>query len=245
MPTAEHPEAPLSPAAVRDGLEGSLRRLQTDYLDVYYLHQPDRATALGDTYEVLAKAVEDGKVRRLGVSNYAAWQVADLECLAQAGGWPRPTVSQVVYNLLARHIEAEYVEFVGSHRIETIVFNPLAGGLLTGKYTHGTGTKGGERFDDPTLGSMYRQRYWGDDKLAAMEALRSIAEQAGMSLGELAYRWLRSRPVVDGILLGASRIEQLQDNLRLCAQPPVSADVAAECDMVWAQIAGTAPAYNR
>lgn len=233
----------LSRAAVDKALDATLRRLGTDHLDLYYLHAPDRSVPLEETLASMADAVAAGKVRFVGMSNYAAWQLAEARCLAQRHGWPPVHVSQPMYNLLARRVEDEYAEFSERYRMHDIVYNPLAGGLLTGKHTDPGRPQPG-RFGSE-LGEMYRGRYWNAVQFEAVAALREIAEQAGLTLVELAFRWLLGRPLVDAVLLGASSLEQLEANLAAADGPPLTSDVLAACDDVWVRLRGAAPAYNR
>ncbi|MEO3890880.1 aldo/keto reductase [Nonomuraea sp. B5E05] len=235
-----HPDAgehaPLSPAGLRASLEGSLRRLRTDHVDLFYLHQPDRATPLEDTLGTVAELVAEGKIGELGVSNYAAWQIAGIV--------PRPVVAQQLYNLLARRIEDEYAEFALTAGLRTMVYNPLGGGLLTGRHRFGQAPEAG-RFGDSRLAAMYRQRYWDAGLFRAVEDLGAIARAAGMPLAELSLRWLTGRPVVSAVLLGASGPGQLGANLAALAAGPLPADVAAACDAVGDSLRGPMPAYNR
>lgn len=230
--------------AIEKALEATLRRLGTDHLDLYYLHAPDREAPLEETLEAMASAVAAGKVRAVGMSNYAAWQLAEARCLTERNGWPAVHVSQPLYNLLSRRIEDEYAEFSQRYAMHKIVYNPLAGGLLTGKHTDPARPEAGGRFG-AELGTMYRDRYWNGPQFAAVEALRGIAADAGLTLVELAFRWLLGRPLVDSILLGASRLEQLEVNLAAADGPPLEQDVLAACDDVWASLRGAAPTYNR
>lgn len=243
-----HPDAGddalLSPAAVRRCVEASLRRLRTDRLDLLYLHQPDRSTPVEDTLAAVAELVAEGKVRSLGVSNYAAWQIADVETAADRVGAPRPVVAQQLYNLLARRIEEEYVEFAAVHHLATMVYNPLGGGLLTGRHRFSERPSEG-RFGSSRLAEMYSQRYWDAQLFDAVERLRAVADGAGLPMAELALRWTAHRDVVDSLLLGGSRAEQLQQNLDALAAGPLPADVLAACDEVGAALRGPAPAYNR
>jgi aryl-alcohol dehydrogenase-like predicted oxidoreductase len=236
----------LGRAAVRQSLEDSLRRRGTDHLDVYYLHAPDWETPIEETLSAMADAVAAGKVRHVAVSNYAAWQVAEIRCLSDRNGWPTVGISQPMYNLLARRLDDEYAAFSARYDMHNIVYNPLAGGLLTGKHTD-PGRPGHEgRFAAGSrMGEMYRRRYWNDQQFAAVEALRKVAADGGLTLLQLAFRWLWSRPLVDGILLGASSLEQLEANLEAADGPPVTAELAEACDEVWSGLRGAAPLYNR
>lgn len=243
-----HPDSgdhsPLSPAGLRASLDGSLARLGTDHVDLFYLHQPDRAVPLRDTLATVAEFVAEGKVRALGVSNYAAWQIAEINHLADEVGAPRPIVAQQVYNLIARRIEDEYAEFAAVTGLVTMVYNPLGGGLLTGKHTFDADPAEG-RFGDSRLAAMYKQRYWNAAVFDAIGGLATLAEKAGIPMTELALRWLVSKPAAGPILLGGSKVGHLQANIDAIAAGPLDADLVAECDDVGAAVRGAMPNYNR
>lgn len=230
--------------AIERALEATLRRLGTDHLDLYYLHAPDREAPLEETLEAMAAAVAAGKVRAIGMSNYAAWQLAEARSLTERSGWPAVSVSQPMYNLLARRIEDEYAEFSERYEIFNIVYNPLAGGLLTGKHDAAARPEAEGRFGN-ALGPMYRDRYWNRAQFDAVDALRAVAASAGLTLVELAFRWLLGRPLVGSVLLGASSLDQLEANLAAADGPPLAPDVLEACDDVWATLRGAAPAYHR
>lgn len=243
-----HPDAgdhaPLSAAGLRAGIDGSLSRLQTDHVDLFYLHQPDRATPVAETLETIAELVREGKIGALGVSNYAAWQIAELNHVADTVGAPRPVAAQQLYNLLARRIEDEYVEFAAVTGLTTVVYNPLGGGLLTGRHSFGTEPAEG-RFGDSRLAQMYKQRYWNTAIFEAIEALGIVADKAGLSLTELALRWLVSKPATGPILLGGSKVSHLQSNIAAVSKGPLTDDVVAACDDVGSALRGPMPNYNR
>ncbi|WP_285184602.1 aldo/keto reductase [Rhodococcus sp. MEB041] len=236
--------SPLSPEGLRLGLEASLRRLGTDHVDLFYLHQPDRASSLEDTLGTVAKLVAEGKVGALGVSNFAAWQIAEVNRVCDEVGAPRPVVAQQLYNLLARRVEEEYAEFAAVSGITTMVYNPLGGGLLTGKHSFDE-APGEGRFGDSRLAEMYRERYWNTQIFDAITRLSAVASDAGMPLTELALRWLRSKPLTGPILLGGSKTSHLQANIDALGRGPLSDDVVAACDEVGAALRGPMPAYNR
>lgn len=243
-----HPDAgdapPLSPRAVRACLEGSLRRLRLDHVDLFYLHQPDPATPSAETVGEVAALAQEGLIGRVGVSNFAAWQIAELRQLFAAAGLPGPVVAQQLYNLVARRIDDEYAGFARTSGIETMVYNPLGGGLLSGRYSFDT-APGEGRFATSRLSPMYRERYWDPRMFEAVGALSAIAADAGVSLPELALRWLASRPVVASVLLGASKPAHLTANLAALARGPLPADVVDHCDDVGRRLRGPMPAYNR
>lgn len=238
-------ESGLSPKAIFRQVEESLKRLQTDYIDVYYLHQPDNAVPIEQTLEAMNRLVDQGKVRRIGCSNYAAWQVCEMLWLCEKNGWQAPRITQPMYNLVARGIETEYLPMACRFGVTSIVYNPLAGGLLSGKYRPQQAASGG-RFD-PSFwgGAVYKDRYWHRQTFAAVEQLKAIAAAEGRSLLGLAFCWLLHHTAIEGMLLGASRPEQLEENLRLCEEGPLSASCLTACDRVWQDFRGAAADYNR
>jgi aryl-alcohol dehydrogenase-like predicted oxidoreductase len=231
----------LSRAAIHKAIEASLRRLGTDYIDLYYFHQPDWDTGIEESLEALQELVDAGKVRYAGLSNYAAWQIAEIHCLQAAAERPPLCVSQQLYNLLARRLDDEYAAFSNRYDIFDIVYNPLAGGLLTGKHRRQQAPEQGTRFSQ----AMYRQRYWDEQHFAALEDLRNIAGDAGLDLVQLSFRWLLGQDLVDAVLLGASSMEHLEKNLEACRGPRLDHDTLKRCDEVWERLHGPAASYNR
>lgn len=245
MPHPDHGQnSPLSPAGLRNSVEGSLRRLGVDSIDLFYLHQPDRATPLHQTLQTVAELASEGKIGALGVSNFAAWQISDVIHVAREVGAPQPVVAQQLYNLVARRVEEEYLEFAATHKVHTMVYNPLGGGLLTGKHSFDAKPSEG-RYGGSKLAAMYTQRYWDRQLFDAVEELSRIAQDAGITLAELSLRWLAYREGVGSMLLGGSKVEQLSANIAAVANGPVPADVVEACDAVGAGLRGPMPAYNR
>lgn len=234
----------LSSRGLRSSLEASLRRLGIDYLDIYYLHQPDRSVPIDETVSSLGELVKEGKVRTIGVSNFSAWQIGDVFAGCDASGTPRPILAQQLYNLVARRIEAEYAEFATTKGLATIVYNPLGGGLLTGRHSFASAPTEG-RFGSSALSSMYKDRYWNASTFAVIDALGSIASDAGITLPELSLRWLLSKPVVTSVLLGGSKPHQLEANVAAAQAGPLPDDVLAACDEASSPLAGSMPGYNR
>jgi len=232
----------LSRAAIRKALEASLKRLGTDYLDLYYLHMPDYDTPIEETLEAMDEAVRAGKVRYPAISNYAAWQVCEVLWISEKKGYQPPLISQPMYNVLARAIEDEYLPFCKRFGISVVPYNPLAGGLLTGKQSREQGPIQGTRFDKNAL---YLGRYWHDDYFAAVDELQAVAREAGKSLVELALQWLLSREQVDSVILGASRPDQLAEDLRAFDGGRLDNATLARCDDVWKRLRGITPKYNR
>jgi aryl-alcohol dehydrogenase-like predicted oxidoreductase len=234
----------LSADGLRRSLTASLKRLDVDTVDIYYLHMPDRSVPLTETLGTLAEFVREGTVRSIGVSNFSAWQIAEILNVCDQVGAPKPVLAQQLYNLIARRIEDEYTEFALTHRVGTIVYNPLSGGLLTGRHKLSQTPDGG-RFGDSNLAQMYRDRYWNQANFDAIDKLTLIASQAGISLPELSLRWLLSKPVVSSVLIGGSKVEQIQANIAAADAGPLPEDVIALCDEVGNALKGPMPAYNR
>jgi len=232
----------LSPAAIRKAIDGSMSRLRTDHIELYYLHRPDWDVPLEETVGAMVDLVQEGRIGAIGVSNFAAWQIAELHRISDANGWPQVSISQQQYNLVSRRLEEEYAAYAAHAGLVDIVYNPLAGGLLTGKHAPDKDPESGSRFTK----EAYRQRYWNRMTFDAVEQLRSIAADAGLSLLELSFRWLWSQPLVDAILLGASKLEQLEQNIAAASvREPLDDDTLRRCDDAWALLRGPAPAYNR
>jgi aryl-alcohol dehydrogenase-like predicted oxidoreductase len=231
----------LSRAAIERGVEDSLRRLQTSYLDLYYLHQPDYAVPIDESLEAMERLVKQGKVRYPASSNYSGWQVCQMQWIAAKNGYKPATVTQPMYNLLARGIEQEYLPMCKEFGVSTVVYNPLAGGMLTGKQKRDAPLPG-TRFDG---NQMYLGRYWNEQDFDAVAALLDIARTAGRSPVSLALNWLLHHTATDCVILGASKIEQLEENLKAMEDGPLSADTVSACDQVWSKIRGVSPQYNR
>lgn len=231
----------LSRAAIRRAIEESLKRLQTDYLDIYYLHQPDYDVPIEETLEVLDELVRAGKVRWGGTSNYASWQVCEMLNIADQRGYKRAPIAQQMYNVIARGLEQEFIPFSRQHDVSVIAYNPLAGGLLTGKHSPSQIIPG-TRFDD---NRMYQDRYWHPQNFEAVKALTEIARKAGRSLLSLSFGWILQQKAIDCVILGASRPEQLEQNLAACEEGPPAPEILRECDEVWHQLHGPVPVYNR
>ena len=231
----------LSAEAMRRGLEDSLRRLGTDYLDIYYLHMPDYATPIEETLETLERFREEGKIRQSAVSNYSAWQHCDMFRRCERHGWSFPTISQPMYNVLTRDIEQEYAPFAKEFDVKLVVYNPLAGGLLTGKQTSGKPLPG-TRFDG---NERYLERYWKEQYFAAVERLKGLSQRHGRSLLEIAFRWLLDQDHVTSVIVGVSRLEHFEANLAAARSEPLSSELRADCDALWRGLRGPVPQYNR
>ena len=231
----------LSRAAIMRAIEDSLRRLATDYLDVYYLHLPDYETPIEESLEAMHDLVKQGKVRYVASSNYSGWQTLEMLWIADRRGFARASVTQPMYNLIARGIEQEYLPMCKQFGISTVVYNPLAGGLLTGKQ-QSQAPVAGSRFDN---NKMYLDRYWHPADFAAVEELKQIASTAGRSLVSLALNWIYHHTMADCMILGASRLQQLEENIQVLGDGPLDQPTLDGCNQVWLKLRGPSPKYNR
>ena len=197
-----------------DAIDNSLRRLGTDYVDLYQLHNDDRDTPIDETLEALDTIVRSGKARYIGVSNYLAYRLARALGRADALRTARFVSVQPRYNLLFRQFERELLPLASEEGLAVIPYNPLAGGLLTGKYRHDAKPSEG-RFTSSVgkAGSMYTDRYWHDREFETVAKLRGIVEAAGQSLITTSIAWVLANPAVTSALIGASRPEQLDASL--------------------------------
>ncbi|MFC7513440.1 aldo/keto reductase [Herbaspirillum sp. GCM10030257] len=197
-----------------DAIDASLLRLGTDYVDLYQLHSDDPTTPLDETLEALDVIVRSGKARYIGVSNFLAYRIAKVLGRAEVRNLTKIVSVQPRYSLLFREIERELLPLAAEDRLGVIPYNPLAGGLLTGKHSLQEGPAQGTRFTLGTAAERYQERYWHDREFRTVEALRAVVEEAGLPLTTVAVAWVLANPVVTSAIIGASRAEQLDDTLR-------------------------------
>ena len=222
-------------------VEKSLKRLNTDYIDIYYIHKSDSRTPIDETLSTMDELVRSGKVRYIGASNSAAWQLCQLYYESKLNNTAKPVVTQVVYNLITRGIEQELIPYVKNYKMGVVVYNPIAAGFLTDKYADKKQLPNTRFSNDP----KYVARYWNDDSFQAWDEIKSIANEAGLSMVELAMRWLYSTGNVDSIITGFSRVEQLAQNLKTIEKGKLTPETMSACDKVWAKMSGTRFNYNR
>ena len=234
-------EGGLSKAAIFQAIENTLRRLKTDYVDLYYLHQPDYAVPFDESLAAMDRLVKSGKVRFIGASNFASWQVCRMLWLAENSGWQPVTVMQPMYNLLARGIDQEFLPMCESFGLPVVPYNPLAGGLLTGKHTPAAPLPG-SRFERMPF---YRDRYWHASNFEAVSELTKIAAAADRTLAQFALGWLLQNQNVTSVILGASNLRQLEENLAVLDGSQLPPEAITACDEVWRKLRGITPQYNR
>jgi aryl-alcohol dehydrogenase-like predicted oxidoreductase len=231
----------LNRRAIKIAIESSLKRLDTDYVDLYYLHHPDHETPIEETMETMNDLVHSGKVHYIGVSNYASWQVADILAYCDKYGFVKPVISQNIYNLLLRDVEKELIPCLNAHDMCMAVYNPIAGGLLTGKY------KNHELVPNARLANKknYYERYWTEENLSLVDQFTAIAEKNRLNVLQLALYWVYSQSSVKFIINGVSKLEQIKQNIETMKDTSLDPAVVKACDETWENVVGKRFAYNR
>jgi Predicted oxidoreductases (related to aryl-alcohol dehydrogenases) len=203
----------LSRKHVFEQAHASLKRLGTDYVDIYYCHRYDPETPVDETLRTIDDLVRQGKVLYVGVSEWTAAQIQEALQTADRYLLDRIVVNQPVYNMFNRYIEKEVIPLSERNGIGQVVFSPLAQGLLTGKYRKGAPVPENSRAADPQAGSMIKNLLT-DDRLEKVEQLRAVADELGITLSQLALAWILRQPNVASALIGASRPEQVEENVK-------------------------------
>ena len=214
---------------VLDAIDASLRRLRTDYVDLYQLHHPDPETPIDESLRALDDVVRAGKARYVGCSNFPAYQLARALGRSELLGVGRFDTVQPRYNLLFRQIERDLLPLCREEALAVIPYNPLAGGLLSGKHRRETGPTPGTRFTLGNAAGRYQDRYWHEREFATVEALRPLAAEAGLSPTQLALAWTLAEPAITAPIVGASRPEQLDDAIA-AVEKPLDAALKARLD---------------
>ena len=223
----------------------SLRRMKLDCVDLLYFHFPDGKTPVDEALQTVKELYENGRIKEFGLSNYPAWQVIDITYKCDIIGCPRPTVYQGMYNALCRNVEPELFPAIRSLGMRFYAFNPLAGGMLTGKHRHFEDAPESGRF---ARLKSYRDRYWKQSYFDAVDEIRIACEVEGIPMVEAAFRWLCNHSCLeeskgDGILLGASKIVQMKQNMEATKKGVLPQSVLNAMDGAWEIAKHDSPAY--
>jgi len=223
-------EQGMSRKHVLDAIDASLRRLATDYVDLYQLHGYDALTPIDEALEALDQVVRSGKARYAGVSNWPAHKIARALGRSEVKNLVRIESVQPRYNLLFRAFERDLLPMCAEEAIAVIPYNPLAGGLLTGKHDRASPPRQGTRFALGTAAARYQARYWNEREFSTVEELRAVAKQAGMTMATLAVSWVLSNPAITSPIIGASASGQLADSLAAAENGSLPQDLKAKLD---------------
>ncbi|KAF9521128.1 hypothetical protein BS47DRAFT_1286200 [Hydnum rufescens UP504] len=239
-----------SPEKLRATFKLSLATLKREKVRIFYLHAPDRATPFQDTLREVNRLYGEGLFEIFGISNYMAWEVAEIVGIAKRYNWVQPRIYQAMYNGITRLIEPELVPCLRKFGINLVVYNPLAGGLFAGKIVSVTdlGEKGG-RFDlSKPQGVTYRKRFIKESYLQSVEILKEVVAKHDLRLTEVALRWLQHHSVLtpeDGVILGASSAVQLKQNIEDSLKGPLPQEILDAMDKAWSEIGLDCPPYWR
>ncbi|MDX6427638.1 MAG: hypothetical protein QOE54_4 [Streptosporangiaceae bacterium] len=241
-PTGNGPnDRGLSRKHITESIDGTLRRLQTDYIDLYQAHRFDYETPLEETLKTFDDLVRKGKVLYLGVSEWRAEEIARALEIADEMGFDRIVSNQPQYSMLWRVIESEIVPLCEREGIGQVVWSPIAQGVLTGKYQPGAAPPTGSRATDEASGADFIKSLLNDDILTRVQQLRPIAQELGLTMAQLAVAWVLQNPNVSAAIIGASRPEQVRDNVK-AAGVKLDAEILKRIDEITAPIAVTDPA---
>lgn len=236
----------LGPEEITKQVNTSLGRLKTDHIDLLYLHAPDPKTGIEITLEACEKLFREGKFRELGLSNYASWQVADIWHICKRNGWITPSVYQGRYNAITRDVEAELLPSARNFGIRFYAYNPLSGGLLSGKYSGIGNVPNGGRF---ALKSSYMERFWKKSYFDAIGIIQDASRQSGLTMVQIALSWLIHHSRLncsngDGIIIAASNLEQWETNLNSFGEK-LPNKVLEALDHAWEATSHDCPSYSR
>ncbi|KAF2462119.1 NADP-dependent oxidoreductase domain-containing protein [Lineolata rhizophorae] len=234
----------------------SLKELQTDCVDIFYLHAADRSVPFAETLEALNELHKQGKFVQLGLSNFTAFEIAEVVMTCKANGWVRPTIYQGMYNAITRSIETEVIPACRRYGLDVVIYNPIAGGLFSGKIKSSDMKPDSGRFSEGNpMGQMYRARYFRDATFEALQLIEQAAEKHGLTMIETALRWCVHHSALrvggvskesganDGIIIGVSSMEQLKSNLANLEKGPLPDEVVKALDETWLVCKATTPNY--
>lgn len=222
--------------SLRDLVLESISALNTEKVDLLYLHGPDRSTPYEQTLREVNELYNEGYFTRFGISNFPAWEVAQMSETINRNGWKKIDVYQGVYNALHRAVEPELFPALRHYGIAFYAYNPLAGGFLTDRYERETEAHGGGRFDPSRAqGAMYRRKYWNDAHFDALDKVRPLAKSLGLTTAQAALRWANHHSGLtpesgDAIITSASTVEQLEENLAALEMGPLPDELVQAFD---------------
>uniref|UniRef100_H2ZR43 NADP-dependent oxidoreductase domain-containing protein n=1 Tax=Ciona savignyi TaxID=51511 RepID=H2ZR43_CIOSA len=245
----------LSKEGIRQQLETSLQRLNARSVDLFYLHAPDYKIPIADTLETVNQLHIEGKFKEFGLSNYSSWQVAEICTICRKNSWIVPTVYQGMYNCITRMVEKELIPCLRYFNIRFYAYNPLAGGILTGKHNFADVNKDepGRFFGSGSWVGTYRDRFWREANFEFVEKLKVLLQDIygdDVTVAEAAYRWLYNHSSLngakgDGVIIGCSTTDQFNINIKNSLGGKLDSSVVELMDKYWAKCAHNCPDYMR
>nr|POE80918.1 aflatoxin b1 aldehyde reductase member 4 [Quercus suber] len=225
---------------LEEQLNKSLKELGTDCVDIFYLHAADRSLPFDVPLRKLNELHKQGKFVQLGISNFTAYELAEVFWLCKSNGWVKPTIFQCMYNAITRSIDPELITACRRYGLDIVVYNPIAGGIFSGKYKSSEIPNEGRYSDTAKTGSMYRKRYFKDATFDALRIIEPVAEKHNLTLLEIAFRWLTHHSSLnikdggrDGIIIGVSSEAQLESNMKDLEKGPLPEEVVNALDEAW------------
>jgi aryl-alcohol dehydrogenase-like predicted oxidoreductase len=234
----------LSREHILQGVEASLKRLDTNYIDIYYAHVPDYTTPLEETLRAFDDLVKQGKVRYIACANFLVWQLMKAQHISDKYDLPRFDIIQIPYNLLTRDIEPELIPCCAGEGTGVTAYNPLAGGLLTGKHSPDKPPAPNTRFSLEGIGPRDQERYWSAANFTGVEHLKKIADAHGCSMAQFSVAWVLNNPVITSVILGVSSARQLEENMG-AVDIKLTAEEMKACDVVWDELRPPRIFYGR
>ncbi|KAL6715474.1 hypothetical protein ACLMJK_006435 [Lecanora helva] len=242
-----------SATKIAENLEKSLSELKTDCVDIFYLHAADRSVPFEETLEALNDLHKQGKFVQLGLSNFAAFEVAEIAVMCKERGWIRPTIYQGMYNAITRLLEQELIPACHRYGIDVVIYNPLAGGLFSGKIKSADiPAEGRYSTTNDSQGKMYRDRYFKDATFDALRLVEDVARKHNLTMLEIALRWCTHHSALkmqnggrDGVIIGVSSLSQLESNLKDLEKCPLPEEVLKALDEAWMLTKATTERYWR
>ncbi|ETN38340.1 uncharacterized protein HMPREF1541_06375 [Cyphellophora europaea CBS 101466] len=259
LATKCYPDKPgkHKPDNLKASFNKSLQELGTDSVDIFYLHAPDRSVPFEETMQACDELFKEGKFQNLGLSNFAAWEVAEVYNIAKERGWVKPTIYQAMYNAITRDIETELIPCCRKYGIDIVIYNPLAGGIFSGKYKSADLPQEGRySATNANQGKMYRDRYFKDATFEALRYIEPVVQKHNLTLLETALRWVNHHSKInvrgvskdgnDGVIIGVSSLKQLESNITDLEKGPLPDEVVEALDHAWQNITkATSPLYWR
>lgn len=238
------------PEALKEALNTSLKELKTDCVDIFYLHAADRSVPFEETLEAVNELHKEGKFVELGLSNFTAFEVAEVVITCKERGWVRPTIYQGMYNAITRSLEHELIPCCQRYGLDVVVYNPLAAGLFSGKIKTAEIPSEGRFSDQGGLGGFARRRYFRDATFDALRLIEPVAQKHNLTMLEVALRWCTHHSALrmqnggqDGVVIGVSSFGQLESNLKDLEKGPLPDEVVKVLDDAWLITKPTTPNY--